>query len=468
MKTLRARFNLVLSLVLIMATLLPLLIIYLLSESGLVEAAYISEVTDPRQRDQLRIGILQDMPLFDSGRVQYPVLENSRLAELMSYLSGDRAETVQPWVNLLFDPETGAWTGLVTKAVERIVFTSPIFKFRVDLPAWIVIGSLPLFGLLLGFILSMVLSRSVTRPVAQLAEAARAVGKRELGYRVEAKGSQELVDLARSFNRMAEELESAETNRRNLMADVAHELRTPLTVLEGNLRAILDGVRELSEEEIALLYEQSHHLNRLVDDLRELSLAEAAQLSLDCQEVNLALLVKETVAHFDLVAQEKGIQLTAKLDESLVHPCLDENRIRQVLHNLLSNAFRYTPRGGRVAISAKRSADSSALEISVTDNGAGIPPKELRHIFDRFYRAKTASGSQPDGTKKVLLQERPASASKRPYRRNGSTQNGGSGLGLAIAKAIVELHGGQIRARSKGAGKGSTFSFSLPFNRSSS
>jgi signal transduction histidine kinase len=297
-----------------------------------------------------------------------------------------------------------------------------------------VLGSLPLFGLLIGIFLSVLMSCSVTRPISQLAEATQAIGRHDLGYRVETKGSQELQELAQSFNRMAEELEHAELTRRNLMADVAHELRTPLAVLDGNLRAMLDGVHALNEEEIALLYEQTRHLNRLVDDLRELSLAEANQLSLNRQEVNLAGLVRETVAHFDLVTQEQGIQLTTDLDDPLFHPSLDENRIRQVLHNLLSNAFRYTSQGGKVVVRAKRSADQKALEISIADSGAGIPPEELMHIFDRFYR-----------TEETVSRDR-----------------GGTGLGLAIVKAIVEAHGGSVNAQSGGRDQGSTFTIRFP------
>jgi two-component system sensor histidine kinase BaeS len=197
---------------------------------------------------------------------------------------------------------------------------------------------------------------------------------------------------------------------------------------------MLDGVHALNEEEISLLYEQTHHLNRLVDDLRELSLAEANQLSLNFQGVDLTRLVKETVAHFDLSAQEQGIHLTAELDEPLIHPGLDENRMRQVLHNLLSNAFRHTPRGGRVTISAKHSADESGLEISIADTGAGLSPEELPYIFKRFYRVEGVS----------------------------DTDQGRTGLGLAIVKAIVEAQGGNVSAQSAGRHQGSTFTIRLP------
>jgi signal transduction histidine kinase len=432
MNKLRTRFGLTLSVVLLVATVLPILILYLLSASGLVEATYVAQGNDVR-----REGWPSEPPVATPTET-----DNSARLPWNGGNLGEAGRLATPWIDpetgerflyLSFDPVTARWMTGIPSDLQRVVFTSPVFKFRIDLPAWLALGSLPLTGLLLGIFLSVRMSRSVTRPVTQLAEAARAISRRELGYRVHTKGSQELQDLAQTFNRMAEDLEHAEITRRNLMADVAHELRTPLAVLDGNLRAILDGVHAMNEEEIALLYEQTQHLNHLVDDLRELSLAEADQLPLNCQEVDLARLVNETVAHFELVAQEQGILLTAELDEPLIHPCLDENRIRQVLHNLLSNAFRHTPKGGKVEISAKRLAKYNDLKISVTDTGEGLSSEELPYIFERFYRAEETQ----------------------------SRERGGTGLGLAIVKAIVEAHGGRVSAASSGRNQGSTFSIIL-------
>jgi signal transduction histidine kinase len=218
------------------------------------------------------------------------------------------------------------------------------------------------------------------------------------------------------------------------MADIAHELRTPLSVLEGNLRAMLDGVHEVNEAEVALLYEQTHHLKRLVEDLRELSLAEADQLSLNRQEVDLTQLVKDTVAHFEVLAQEHGIQMSTRLDEPLLHPSLDDHRMRQVLHNLLSNAIRYTPEGGRITVSGGKLPDKNILTISVVDTGKGISSEELPHIFNRFYHTENSLHAEHDGT----------------------------GLGLAIVKALVEAQGGSITAQSAGKNQGSTFSIRFP------
>jgi signal transduction histidine kinase len=335
---------------------------------------------------------------------------------------------------LAYDPQNDRWTAEIPADVQRVVFTSPVTKFRVDMPAWLVLGSLPLFSLLIGILLSIWMSRSVTRPISQLAQATQAVGQRDLSYRVSTKGSLELQELSVSFNRMAADLEHAELTRHNLMADIAHELRTPLSVLEGNLRAMLDGVHEVNEAEVALLYEQTHHLKRLVEDLRELSLAEADQLSLNRQEVDLTQLVKDTVAHFEVLAQEHGIQMSTRLDEPLLHPSLDDHRMRQVLHNLLSNAIRYTPEGGRITVSGGKLPDKNILTISVVDTGKGISSEELPHIFNRFYHTENSLHAEHDGT----------------------------GLGLAIVKALVEAQGGSITAQSAGKNQGSTFSIRFP------
>ncbi len=428
MKSLRARFGLVLSIVLLVATLLPVLVLYLLSKSGLVEATYITDTRDPGERDPSWSSILDALPPL-SGLPQSPLAEGDR-RDLLLLLTLNNPNIGQSRIPLMFDPATGQITGVASDSLDRIRLSSQVFQFRVDLPAWIVIGSFPLFGLLMGFSVSLVLSRSVTRPVSRLALAAGAIGRRELGYRVETRGSQELVDLAQSFNRMAAELEQAETTTRNLMADVAHELRTPLTVLDGNLRALLDGVRPLNEAEIALLAGQTHHLNRLVDDLRELSLAESNHLSLDLQPVDLSRLVRETVAHFEPVAREQEITLSIEPGEGLVHPALDDHRVRQALHNLLANALRHTPAGGTVKVTAGKRPEGNGFEITVTDTGVGISPEDLPHIFDRFYRAARTPGN-------------------------------GTGLGLAIVEALTRAQGGRVLASSPGVGLGSTFTLSF-------
>jgi signal transduction histidine kinase len=431
--TLQIHFNRVLGIALIVATLLPILILYLLSASGLVEATYVTYTHELPPNASRLLRALQQIPTTVPEKTQQPTEENTPV-EIPLRLALEDPVTSEPRVDLFFDPVTGLWSRLSTNQIERIVVASQVFNFRADLPAWIVIASFPILGLLMGFILSMVMSRGITQPISELVEAVKAIGQRNLGYRVTTKGSLELQDLAQSFNCMAADLERAEITRRNLMADVAHELRTPLAVLDGNLRAMLDGVHALSEEEIALLYEQTRHLNRLVDDLRELSLAEANQLFLNRQEVDLAHLVKETISHFDLIAREQDIQLSTELEHPLLHPDLDENRVRQVLHNLLSNAFRYTPRGGNIVVSARRLTHENVVEIAVTDSGTGISPDDLVNIFTRFYRTAESNSHDREG----------------------------SGLGLTIVKALVEAMGGRIYAQSAGREQGSTFTIHFP------
>ncbi len=421
MNRLRTRFGLALVSILVVATALPVLTLYLLSASGLIEATY---VTDSRAASS------ESTPDGEATRELIPTqdVENPFEIPRSDPESQDRDSF------FTFNSDTGRLEATIPAHLQRMVITSAVFKLRIDLPAWLALGSLPLASLLIGIFMSLLMSRSVTRPIFELVKATRIIGRRDLGFRVATQGSQEIQELADSFNRMAEDLERAERARRNLMADMAHELRTPLTVLEGNLRAMLDGVRAPSEEEIGLLLEQTHHLKRLASDLGELAAAESDQLPLKRTKVDLSHLVQETMAHFNLPAQEQGIALYTEVSQPLMHPALDENRIRQVLHNLLSNAFNHTSKGGQITVSAKLQTEQNAIEIAVADTGTGISKEDLPHIFDRFYRVDMSA-----------------------VRDRGS-----AGLGLAIVKAIVEGHGGSVHAQSEGVGHGSAFIIHLP------
>lgn len=287
-------------------------------------------------------------------------------------------------------------------------------------------------SLALGLLAGVWVSRSISRPVTRLALAAQAIGDHDLSSRVEIKGSRELVDLAQTFNQMAADLERAEQLRVNLVADVAHELRTPLTVLEGNLRALLDGVFDLSEEEVARLYTQTHHLTRLVEDLRELAHAEAGRLCLNVVATDMTQLVAQSVEMFTGLAEEKGLHLTGHASGRIPMIAVDPHRMRQVLHNLISNSIRYTPSGGHVSVQTE--LGSGELRISVHDDGIGIAPEELANIFDRFHR----------------------------INRQHDMGSSGTGLGLAIAMAVVKAHGGTIDVRSPGPDLGSTFTVRVP------
>jgi signal transduction histidine kinase len=292
-------------------------------------------------------------------------------------------------------------------------------------------------SLAVGLVGGVVIGRIVSAPMTDLARAAQRIGEGDLGVRVKARGSREMVQLAGTFNKMAADLQHAETLRNNLMADVSHELRTPLTVLEGNLRAALDRVYALDEAEIANLYGQTQHLIRLVSDLRELALAENHQLPLERQPTDLNGLVRETLQAIEPLATEKGVRLAEQM-APLPEVTVDPIRIRQVLFNLLTNALRHTPAGGEVRVRGEVRAGSGArpneIQLTVADTGEGLEPDQLAAVFDRFYRGD----------------------------KSRSRETGGTGLGLAIVKAIVEAHDGRVEAQSDGKGRGSRFTVTLP------
>jgi signal transduction histidine kinase len=287
------------------------------------------------------------------------------------------------------------------------------------------------FSVVIGLGGGIVIGRVVSAPITQLVKAADKIGKGDLNTRVLPHGSQEMIDLADRFNKMAEELQHAETLKNNLMADVAHELRTPLTVLEGNLRAALDKVYLLDEAEIANLYGQTRHLTRLVNDLRELALAESKQLHLEKYPTDLNSLIADTVQALEPLVLEKGVRLILQ-SVQLPELSVDPTRIRQALFNLLSNALRHTPSGGEIYVAGE--LKNNEVILSVKDTGEGLLPDQLAAVFDRFYRAD----------------------------KSRSRQTGGTGLGLAIVKATVESHGGRVQVSSDGLGKGSQFSVYLP------
>jgi len=284
----------------------------------------------------------------------------------------------------------------------------------------------------IGLIAGIWISRSLTAPLNYLEEAAQAIGRHDLSYRVPVGGTQELAQVARAFNQMAADLERGEELRRNLVADVAHELRTPLTVLLGNLRAILDDVYRMDKKEMAQLYDQTRHLIRLVNDLHELAQAEARQLPLDLQPTDLAQLVQSAAVLFAPMAEAQSVSLQTELADDLPLIQADPARLTQVLHNLLSNALRHTPAGGRITVSA--GTVPGYVAISVADTGEGIAPENLARVFDRFYRTDRAR----------------------------SRDTGGAGLGLAIVRAMVELHGGWVSVTSERIGRGSVFTIQLP------
>jgi two-component system OmpR family sensor kinase/two-component system sensor histidine kinase BaeS len=276
--------------------------------------------------------------------------------------------------------------------------------------------------------------RRLGAPLADVMAAADAVAEGDFSARVRENLPGELGQLARSFNRMAAELARTEQQRRNLTADVAHELRTPLQIIQGNLESIQDGVYEPSHEILGSTLEETRLLTRLVNDLQTLSLAEAGQLPLHPMLVSAADLVEDVKTSFTGQAAVAEIELsceTSTLGGSL-DIRVDPDRLDQVLSNLVANAIRHTPAGGKIVLRARPTP--TAIHLEVQDSGSGIAPEDLPFVFDRFYRADPARVRQP-----------------------GS----GSGLGLAIARQLVQAHGGQIRALSA-PGEGTLIQIDLP------
>jgi two-component system OmpR family sensor kinase/two-component system sensor histidine kinase BaeS len=307
-------------------------------------------------------------------------------------------------------------------------FRSPEQEFLDRLRGNLTWAALVIGGM--GMILSLFITRMLIAPLASLARAARAFAGHHWDHRVKVQGATEIADVANAFNEMADELRHAEMLRRNMIADIAHELRTPLTVMQGNLRALLDQVYPMEMGEIVTLYDETRLLGRLVDDLRELALADAGRLGLEIKTIDLATVVRSTVAHFSIVAESENLEVDVEGCDTLPPIRADADRVAQVLRNLLINALRYTH--GKITVKGTTS-EAGQVTLSVIDSGEGIAPEDLPHVFERFYRSD----------------------------KSRTRASGGTGLGLPIARAWVEAMGGKIGVDST-PGQGSCFWFVLP------
>ena len=282
-------------------------------------------------------------------------------------------------------------------------------------------------------IAAFLLSRRILGPVEALTDAARRMGGGDLSRRVEVKSRDEIGDLADAFNGMADNLARVEQLRRNMIGDIAHELRSPLTNIRCQLETLQDGLAAPSPEIIASIHEEAMLLNRLIEDLQDLALAEAGQLRLRRETVDVGAVIEQTVAAMRNQATTKEIDLCVDVPADLSTVIADSERVAQVLRNLLANAITHTPTQGRVEIRARVINGDGEVSITVTDTGPGIAPEHLPFVFERFYRADDS--------------------------RARST--GGAGLGLAIVKQLVEAQGGRVWVKSE-PGKGSVFGVDLP------
>ena len=288
-----------------------------------------------------------------------------------------------------------------------------------------------LVGAVIALFLGIFLSRTITRPIRELTNATHAVSEGDLSQQVPVRSKDELGELAKAFNKMSSELSRSVNTRKQMTADIAHELRTPLSLILGHAEAVHDGVLPPSMENFEIIREEATRLEHLVDDLRTLSLADAGELSINLQSIEPERLLQEVASLYQYQTQSKNIALEMEIASPLPPLEVDPGRMTQVITNILDNAMRHTPEGGRIILSAKQEGDN--VELAIQDSGPGLPPQEIERIFERFYRADSS-------------------------RQRG---DGGSGLGLAIAKSIVQAHNGQLSAESE-AGKGLKIKISLP------
>lgn len=284
-----------------------------------------------------------------------------------------------------------------------------------------------LYGALIGAVIALVLgvflSRTLTRPIRELTRATHAISTGDLTQQVPIRSKDELGELAQAFNKMSSELSRSVNARKQMTADIAHELRTPLSLILGHAEAVHDGVLPPTRENFEIIREEAARLEHLVNDLRTLSLADAGELGMSLQTLEPQRLIQDVASLYQHQAQQKNIALELDAAPHLATIEVDPARMTQVLTNILDNALRHTPVGGRIILAARPAGDS--IELSVQDSGPGLPTGDLDRIFERFYRADSSR------------------------QRN----DGGSGLGLAIAKSIVRAHGGQLTAESEtGAG----------------
>jgi len=291
-----------------------------------------------------------------------------------------------------------------------------------------------LLALLVGALLLVVLGRGARRvsiPVDDLLWAADRLAEGDYDVRVAERGPRELREAARALNTLAERLAATDQRRRALLADVSHELRTPLTVVRGGLEGMLDGLRPRDDTHIAALRDETLLLDRLIDDLRTVALAEAGALRLHRAEVRPGEIIDDAVGALTGAADAAGVRLRALHVEGLPLVLADADRLAEVLRNLIANALRYTPAGGQILVEVS-APDPASITFTVTDSGTGLAPGDAERIFDRYHRAADSTGS---------------------------------GLGLSIARELVTAHGGSIAASSAGPGTGTTVRFTIPVAR---
>lgn len=283
----------------------------------------------------------------------------------------------------------------------------------------------------IGLVVSYFLSGNITRPLRQLSRAAEKIRQGELKQEVPVETRDEVGQLAAVFNQMSAELAVNENNRQELLANIAHELKTPLAILQGHLESMLDGVEQPEPDKLFSMQEEVMRLTRLVGDLRDLSLAQVHQLELHLQPMDLGEKTERAAEMLEPLLEEKKLHFVKELAPDLPLRQLDPDRLNQILYNLITNAIRYTTPG--TAILLKTEAAGENVRLLIADEGPGIAPEDLPHVFEQFYRGDKS--------------------------RNRAL--GGSGIGLSLAKSFVEAQGGSIRAENRKNG-GAAFIVEFP------
>ena len=354
------------------------------------------------------------------GRIIAGVLPRGRLLSAADLSAGTPIRVGQQVVGVLLVSSPS-----VSSLAEDLIT-------RLTRGIWLVAGLTGLAAVLAG----VMLVSGLLRPVRELTDAARALARGDLGRRVEVRSQDEVGELSTAFNQMAENLQKAEQLRRDMTADIAHELRNPLAVLQAHVEALADGVYPPTADNLAPVLDQAHLLNRLVEDLRTLALADGGQLSLDRVPSQLMTLARRVVDGYAQQAEEAGVVL--RLEGEPAGAFVDPMRVEQILGNLLSNAIRHSGPGHEVRVRVGRGPSSEQAVVAVADQGEGISEEALPRIFERFYRAD----------------------------RSRTRSEGGTGLGLAIARRLVELQGGEIRVANRPEG-GAEFTILFPAEKES-
>lgn len=337
------------------------------------------------------------------------------------------AETLESAISIQADEKTVGYL-LIEKPLDTRDPMQDEFSKRIDFSLLVTgIGTV-----IMSFLFGAVISQTITKPIRELTSATHTMASGKLGQQVTVHSRDEIGELARSFNKMNDELARSFNLRKQMTADIAHELRTPLSLILGHAEGVHDGVLQPSRENFEIIREEAERLEKMVNDLRTLSLADAGELSLEFQPVDMNKLLSDIKTRYLVQLNQKRITLDLEPDPDILRVDLDLTRFSQVLMNILDNAIRYTPEDGQVIIATKQLKD--AAQITIQDSGEGVSTEEASHLFDRFYRADESRA------------------------RN----DGGSGLGLAIARSIVEMHHGRIWAESE-KGHGLKVVIQLPY-----